>query len=317
MLKEKQKKNYDLGICVGRFQTHEITEGHSDLIEYIKANNDRAIIILGVSSAKHTFNNPLTVRDRKVMITEKYPDVDVYYINDCRSDEVWSKNLDKLINEIKNPNQTVVLYGSRDSFISHYSGKFDCIELEAEKKISATEMRKKVSNSYYPDRSYRAGVISASTYSYPIVHPTVDVAIFDWTGEKILLGRKPQEEKFRLIGGFADVNSDSYEADARREVFEEVGINITDPVYVTSSLIDDWRYRSENNKIKGLLFVSKYMSGKIQAGDDIAECQWVDTKEFFKGDCLIEEHHVWLPHLQKFLDNAVGFVHGGKDEKTK
>jgi bifunctional NMN adenylyltransferase/nudix hydrolase len=125
-----------------------------------------------------------------------------------------------------------------------------------------------------------------------MVMATVDVAIFNEDYTKILLGKKANEDQYRLIGGFADPGSDSYEADARREVREETGLSITDPEYIGSYRIDDWRYRGEpDRKIKTLLFVAKVFSGSARAADDIAEVRWFEIDDLHPAaDWVIPNH---------------------------
>lgn len=301
-MKEKTKKA-DVGIIVGRFQCHELHEAHIDLIQTVCNKHDRVIIFLGNSPLRNTIKNPLDFRSRRIMINEVFPDIEVLYIKDVRDDIVWSTQLDLLIQDCITPNQTVLLYGSRDSFLSAYNGKYDVCELESDTFISATEIRKKVSNNYFPSSDYRAGMISATSHRYPICYQTVDVAIFNDEG-KILLGKKPNETKYRFIGGFSDPKSNSLEEDVRREVMEEANIEIGDITYIASMLIDDWRYENEVDKIKTALFSVKYIHGRPEASDDISEVKWFEFNKFanenLAKEIIVEEH---LPLMRKLFVN--------------
>ena len=113
----------DCGIIIARFQTNELHEAHKDLIETVISKHDRVIVILGNAPVRNTLNNPLDFRARRAMIAESYPNIEVHYLNDIRDDDLWSKKLDGLIDEILTPNQTATLYGSRDSFLKYYTGK--------------------------------------------------------------------------------------------------------------------------------------------------------------------------------------------------
>ena len=55
--------------------------------------------------------------------------------------------------------------------------------------------------------------------------------------DQVLLVKKPGEKAWRFIGGFSDPSSNSLEEDAKREVKEETGVDISEPVYLGSSLI--------------------------------------------------------------------------------
>jgi len=268
---------YDVGIVVGRFQVPELHDAHLDLIQTVCDNHDKVIIFLGLAPVMVTRENPLDFEARKQMILEAFPQVNVLYVEDQASDEVWSKKLDNQISRLVHPNQTSVIYGSRDSFIAHYSGKYPVAELVSDTYVSGTEARKRISSrSAKATADFRAGVVWASQAMFPKCYATVDVAIFDEDGERILLARKENETEYRLIGGFSDPGSPSYEADVRREVSEEAHIDITDPKYLCSMLVDDWRYRREVDKITTLLFVAKYRSGRPTPDDDILELKWFD-----------------------------------------
>ena len=290
-MKEKANKPADVGIIVGRFQVNELHEAHIDLINSVIQKHDRVLLFLGNSIIRNTTSNPLDYRARRAMIADKFPNVEIHYINDNPSDTAWSKSLDKQIGEQLLPLQSVTLYGSRDSFLKAYSGKYNVCELEATTFISGTEVRRRVCNNYPPTADYRAGMIAATAYRYPTAFQTVDIAVVNEKGE-ILLARKPDEKKWRFIGGFSDPRSVSLEADAKREVTEESSIEVDDITYLGSTLIDDWRYRGEQDKIKTALFLAKYIYGKPEGSDDVAEVKWVQIGTGLTKDNIEPLHHV-------------------------
>jgi bifunctional NMN adenylyltransferase/nudix hydrolase len=297
-MKRKEDPLADVGVIVGRFQVHELTEAHISLIQSVCGMHTKVLIFLGLSPTRVTRNNPLDFESRKQMILEKFPAVNVLYIKDQKSDEEWSKNLDQQISDLTGPGQTVVLYGSRDCFISHYTGKYKTEELVQEVFTSGTETRKSISKKVKNTPEFRAGVIWAAYNQYPKVWPTVDIAILNEDETKVLLARKPGEAEYRFVGGFAEPKSESYEEDARREVMEEAGIDVTDPVYLSSFNVRDWRYTQEIDKIKTLFFVCKYISGRPQANDDVCEVRWFDLRDFVKSvDNIVENHKPMMEML--------------------
>jgi bifunctional NMN adenylyltransferase/nudix hydrolase len=292
-----QEESYDVGVIVGRFQVPELHDAHKDLIETVCDKHDKVVIFLGLSPLMVTRENPLDFESRKQMILEQFPDVIVLYAKDMPSDEVWSKRLDEMIGDVTTPHQSVVLYGGRDSFISHYSGKYPTAELVQDVYVSGNEIRKSISRKRVKaDPMFRAGVVWASQAQFPTAYTTVDVAVFNEDETRLLLARKEFEKEYRLIGGFSDPRSPSFEADARREVQEEAGIAITDPVYVASFQVDDWRYRKEIDCIKTLLFKAKVLSGRPRPDDDIVEVRWFDVSEIKIKD-IRPEHREMITKL--------------------
>lgn len=288
----------DVGVIVGRFQTPALTTAHCDLIQSIAARHKKFVIVLGISPVLCSLNNPLDFTSRKAMILERYPSTTILSIADVNSDEVWSRTLDQRLREI-HPTESILLYGGRDSFIKHYSGQFTTVEMENERpEISGTQAREDAAHDVRCSEDFRRGVIYATRNQYRKSIVTVDVAItrvVDPKGQsmEVLLGRKATEKKFRFIGGFAEPTSESYEADARREVQEETGCAIDVLTHIGSYLIDDWRFRNERDKIKTIFYEGSYAHGPVRAADDIAEVRWFDVTKL-SHEHVIDTHHCLL-----------------------
>lgn len=284
------QEQYDVGVIVGRFQVHELHDAHRDLIQYVCDQHEKVVIFLGLSPLMVSSNNPLDFESRKQMILAEFPDANVLYIKDQPSDEVWSRKLDEMVGDVLTPSQSCVLYGGRDSFIEHYTGRYPTRELVQSQFFSGTAQRKAIARSRAKaSPEFRAGVIWASQSRFPTAYTTVDVAIFKrsdrmtcsgpgdgYLTTKILLGRKPNESLYRLPGGFSDPTTPSFEQDARREAAEETGVEIGDLRYIGSRVQEDWRYRNEPDCIKTMLFTAKYVFGRPTPGDDIEEVRWFD-----------------------------------------
>lgn len=296
-------KTSDVAVIIGRFQVPDLHEAHRELIDSVVKNHSRTIIFLGLSTCLSTRNNPLDFEARKQMLLQAYPDVTVLYIKDVKSDEFWSGMLDRQISDIVSPNQSVTLYGGRDAFIKHYKGKFPTVELESKIYVSGTEIRNSISKKVKGSPDFRAGVIWATFNQFPKVYATVDVAIMNEDNTRILLGRKLEEEQYRFIGGFSMPDSDSFEIDAKREVSEEAGIEISWPEYIGSFKINDWRYSREIDKIKTNFYYSKYLFGSPRAGDDIAEIRWFDIDKIKESDIVEGHWQLFLALLAKLNRN--------------
>ena len=300
----------EVGIIVARFQTPFLHEGHIDILTQVLASHPRVLVFLGNSPVRCSKNNPLDFQARKAMIESKFAQVEVHYIDDVGNNELWSKNLDQQIRKNIGPTQKAVLYGSRDSFIAAYTGKYPTIELVPNKIISASQIRRNCGIKAKNTQEFREGVIWAVENQYACVHPTVDMAIVNFDKQEVLLARKPNEELLRFPGGFAETKTASYEADALREAKEETGLEFTkDPIYIGSALVNDWRYRSEQNKIKTLMFVLEYEGGTPVADDDIADVRWVKF-ENLKLDSMVQTHRPLLEMLVKYLNKHCLSVKG-------
>ena len=240
-------------------------------------------------------------------IQEEYPELTILAIPDMRSDEDWSKNLDSRIREVY-PMGAVILYGGRDSFIKCYHGSFETKELANRVCLSGTEIRKHVSEDIKSSKDWRAGVIYGTYNRYPTSYQTVDIAVFNGDGTEVLLARKPNEDKYRFVGGFVSPTDASLEHAAKREFYEEAGgaeIEITN--YVGSFRVDDWRYRVERDKIMTTLFKAKYIYGKLKASDDISELKWFKTNEIDLIQIVEEHRTMMMVLLQKEVDTDNGF----------
>lgn len=295
MEKRSKETISDVGVIVGRFQVHELHPGHHDLINYVCSRHKKIIIFLGVSPLLTTQNNPLDFATRQKMLQSSIAaEVIILPIKDTPSDIDWSENLDEKIREIYQLG-SVTLYGGRDSFVSHYHGKFQTEEIGEEIYISGTGIREHLRKTVGNSKDFRAGVIYAAFNQYPSSKTTVDVAILK--GNELLLGRKLHQTKFRFIGGFSEPEDESYESDAKREVLEETGVEIDNLNYVCSLKIDDWRYRNEVDKIKTIFYTADYIFGKPVPADDIVELKWFHI-DAIKKDDVVAEHQ---PLLESFL----------------
>lgn len=300
-MKVKETPPSDVGIVIGRFQVPNLHEAHLELIQSVVDRHKKVIIFLGLSPAKTTYRNPLDFEARKQMLADAFPCVSILYIKDQKEDKIWSANLDTQINDLVGPTQTCTLYGSRDSFIPHYTGQFPVLELEPERVVSGKEIRKDVGRATKGTEDFRKGVIWAVENQFPAFYPTCDVAIVDKDNNRLLLGKKPGENEYRFPGGFADPTKDaSMEAVVYRETREECGdIEIGKPTYLGSVMVNDWRYRNERNKIMTFFFMVNIQYGRVEAGDDLAEVRWFDIDKINEIP-LVKGH---IPLMEMLVDN--------------
>jgi bifunctional NMN adenylyltransferase/nudix hydrolase len=248
---------------------------------------------------------------RKQMLLDNYPDAIVMYVKDQNNDKVWSKILDERIGDLVSPNQSVVLYGSRDSFIPHYEGRYDTTELEQKVFISGSDERKKISNKVKSTEDFRKGVIWGTTNQWPKSMPTIDVAILNSDRTEILLARKPNETDYRFVGGFVQPGH-NLEQTVRKETMEETHLEVDGIKYLGSAFIDDWRYKSEQDKIVTTFFEATIVFGRPTPDDDIEEVRFfkiVDGKVNMEGEGLTKNHQQLMDmfeekELKEILDEV-------------
>ncbi len=293
-----------VGVIIGRFHVSTPHAGHDGLIKYVKERHKDVLIVLGRPATYATDHDPLPYDLRRSMIEKRYPDVTIVGLTNVRTDEAWSQELDRLIAETF-PGRTAILYGSRDSFRDTYSGELSTEHVPEIDRYNATAIREKIKNMPSKAGAFLRGVIYATMIREPITYPTVDIGVYrrNCDGNRpaiqVLLGRKRHDPKgkYRFFGGFVDPTDKSYEHAIRRERLEESGeYELTDPEYVCSHRVDDWRYRGTKDGIMTILFRAQYLWGALQAADDIEELDWFDLNII--QSVLVEEH---LPLGEKYL----------------
>jgi NAD+ diphosphatase len=102
---------------------------------------------------------------------------------------------------------------------------------------------------------------------YPHLHPAVIVLIRD--GDRVLLTRKSfwAKGRYGLVAGFVDIG-ESLEAAARREIREEVGVEVRDLRYVASQY---WPFPSQ--LMVG--FVATYAGGDVRPDHtELEDARW-------------------------------------------
>lgn len=290
------------GVIIARFQTPSLHEGHLELIRQVKQKHNRVLIILGVSPVRGSRKNPLDYYTRERMIKQAFPEIIVLPLSDQKSDTIWSQKLDELLHN-NFPHETFLLYGSRDSFMGTYSGRYTTTALPPVKDYNATAMREAISDKVFDTEEFRAGIIYNTYNLFPSVYATVDIALYRNNKTQLLLGRKPNEAVWRLPGGFSDPTDESFELAAARELQEECGALETGPMeYVASIRVNDWRYRAEVNKIITTLFSTDLVFGEPAANDDLEEVKWVTVKDIpgmISRNEIVDTH---LPLIAKLTE---------------
>lgn len=290
------------GIIIGRFQVFELSDIHERLIASVQERHEKVFVFLGSNPAP-SMNNPIDLELRMLMFNDRYgDDIVVEEMPDLPDDRIWSQELDRRVLELR-PAGEVVLYGTEEDFVSHYSGRYATQVLEpSEGEMSILPTSDGLDNL----RDFRAGIMFSHLRRFPTVYPTVDVAVFRHEGRELLLARKANETRYRLPGGFTDPEDESYEDAALRELGEECGeLTIEDLTYIGSCRIDDWRYRNSWDTVMTHLYVCVLSDGDPQPNDDIAELRWFEVKKLSE-ESFIHEHKPLWEMLKTFLEEETG-----------
>lgn len=303
--------DFEVGVIIARFQVPELHPVHIELIDTVLEHHKKVIIFLAVPVIEQTKRNPLDFSTRKMMIQTAYPNITILPIRDQRDNKTWSFKLDEKISEPFG-NRKPLLYGSRDSFIPYYHGRHQTVELIGNNMdISGTAIREDVSKQIIDSADFRRGIIYANYGRYPNKIACVDIVVYDREKHMILLGRKPNENSFRFIGGHTEVIHDSYEHTAMQELSEEApGICLTGGVdsleYICSARIKDWRHVNEDSEIFSILYLGTRMSGQAKAADDIEEVKWYKMDELMDYEqyskVIMPEHIDFFGKLVKYFE---------------
>jgi bifunctional NMN adenylyltransferase/nudix hydrolase len=270
----------DVAAVVGRWQVDDLHAGHKELLDSIREQHRKVIVFVGVPDILGAVENPLDFPSRAAMILQHYPDFTVLPIRDCHGNEEWSERLDFLVRTVA-PVGEITFYGGRDSFITHYTGRFKTIELDALRHPSGTDIREEVGRTVRASSDFRAGVIYSAFNQYRKVHMVVDIAVI--RGDNVLLIQKPGEKSVGFCGGFVDASDSCLEAAARREAVEETGIFPEYVEYQGTFIIPD-RRMGKNDTMMSAFFIGKTMTNTMikVCKEELAGAEWYPIAELRK-----------------------------------
>jgi len=307
------KKREGVGVVIGRFQVPWLHEGHKQILRYAKRHQKLAILI-GIHPQINTRADPLDYQTRHHMLWSELseptsPHNIILPLPDQPTDELWSKNLDTILKSVF-PTDKPFLYGGRDSFIPHYHGVNETIEVDMlDVDGSGTDLRGSVSKHVMYDDSFRRGVIYGAYATRPRVNLCVDMAVTrNAEGQvQVLLGQKPYEKDvWRFPGGFVDPLTDECALRAaQRELHEETKLVFERCRWevVSCRRVPDWR-DAEESVIFSTLYHVEYDFGMAEASDDLARTKWFNLREIERGNTNLTAGHVALAndligHLRK------------------
>lgn len=292
----------DLGVVIARFQTPALTDAHQYLLRQVATRAERVLVLLGVAPVPLLKRNPLEPALRIRMVqdwwTGEFPNKEllVFPLYDCFGDDEWAARVDQAISSV-NINGGAVVFCGPDGAGPMYQaagGKYP-VEILDSAGGHASKVRYELTPRFTED--FRAGVIYATERRFVNPFPVIDAVIRD--GDNILLAHKKIDRRedgreWRLVGGFVDIADGSLEAAVRREVREETGLEISEPMYVGSAQVNDWRFRNGPEGILTSVFSVERLWGSPKANDDIDDLRWFPKEAVPKVIHPTHEHLIAL-----------------------
>lgn len=112
--------------------------------------------------------------------------------------------------------------------------------------------------------------------------PIVGVGAVVWHGDQVLLiqrGKEPDIGSWSLPGGAQEIG-ETLENAVRREVLEETGIEISQPILVdTVDLISPAKDGTIQYHYTLIDFTAEAVGIEVHAGDDAADAKWADSNQ--------------------------------------
>ena len=140
---------------------------------------------------------------------------------------------------------------------------------------------------------------------FPRTDPAVIVAVFDGSGDRILLANNTAwpERRFSLVAGFVDPG-ESLESAVAREVLEEVGLRLQTMEYVTSQ---PWPY--PRSLMVGFQAVAEHADEMQPDGIEIRAARWL-TREDIRGGAVDLPGHGSIARaiIERWLAGDLGVV---------
>ncbi len=317
----KKDPQMDVGIVVGRFQVESLHEGHRFVIGKALENHRTVIVFIGVPAlTEATRHYPLDYPTRVRMLQAEFPDVTLLPLQDRRTDELWSQDLDRKVREVVPNVSRAVIYGGRDSAQGHYRGAFSAVEIDGGLDYrSGSQQRQDIGKVTRNDPNFRAGNIYALMNSRPHVRTAVDIAclrVVENEKVEIALIRKTHEGgKWRLPGGMVD-KGETLENAAARELREEtkLSVELKSLQYIGNTPSSDWRFKDVGEiGLITTVWGTWLPWGALQAGDDADEAQWFDIREVAEdARFLIRSHQPLLQMVKGFVDRE---TNAGKNDQ--
>lgn len=293
-------KKEGVGVAIGRFQVHELHDGHLALLNKA-SEHTKLVVFICVGSHLITQSDPLDYQSRALMVAQAYPGAVVHPLSNQPTDRGWSAQIDSFLGTYM-PTDKPTLYFGRSSSIASYLGRHKTAEIDAVPHISGTDLRAEVGKTVLGAAGFRAGIIYAAHNMWPRPIPVVDIAVTrvrDGKREALLGKRRSEEGALRFPGGHVDLKDKTARDAAKRELAEETGLEAGNWELIDNVRVISWR------DAKGVgyfttLFHCEHVHGEAAGADDIDEVVWVPLSQLLNHK-FADTHEVLAQLLIDFL----------------
>lgn len=294
-------------VVLAYFQNINLTKQDITYLNSLRPENGEMMAILDVKRGACTAEQPLRPNQRQDILRghRRIFDAGVQEHLHIRDNERWSLLLDETIEKNFPVGTTHIQFYAANALADKYVGKYQVTRMEDIPGL--TDVSAPVSVKPSTSNEFRQGIMYAEQRRFPMVYSTVDIGLIDDRCKYVLLGRKPNEKKWRFPGGFVDPTDESKEVAWFRELSEEVpeGVPsfISELEYVCSNLVPDCRYPGRD-KIMTTMFAAMvdFDIQALKAGDDLVEVQLFEINDSLY-DIMTEDHHPSLKSFIRWVDN--------------
>ena len=301
-----------IGVLIGRFQVPEPHEGHRFLINEIKSNCDKLVILLGSANRARSIRNPYTYEERKAAVLRLFPDVLVAPLNDYKySDAQWRADVVYTINTIvaeRYNNVEVVLFGHKkdgNDYLDWFP-QYNYQNITSDIDVSGTEVRRSIEKllptAVQEDIEYfRKEAELFANYPYPeTLSFMCGDPVVECDGHILVVqrGGHPGRGSWALPGGFKNRNETMLDA-AIRELVEETNLRVPEKVLrgsIVSTRLFDSPTRGSGIPRTTLavhIRIKRDSDGKlprVSAGYDAKKAEWVPLYDVLNKLPMHDDH---------------------------